>query len=287
MDNILTGPILIQALRDLGLHEGMGVMVHSSLSKFGYVEGGAPTVIGALMSILTERGTLLMPTFNHGEPFAKGGVGFFDPLHTRTINGIIPDTFWRMPGVWRSLDPTHPFAAWGRNAEEYVRDHHRTLTVGPQSPLGRLHADGGYALLLGVDYRANTFHHVVETILNAPCLGKRSEAYPVQLPDGRRVMGRTWSWRNTRCPIIDLGHYAEIMQQHGAHRQIPIGQATVTLFKLSDCFNVVAELLQNGVGENPPCYRCPIRPRQVAATVPSDWDEARQQLRDDSVAWLY
>lgn len=287
MNEIVTGTTLTQALRELGLREGMQIVVHSSLSKFGQVEDGAPTVIAALMSILTERGTLLMPTFNHGEPFEDDGAGYFDPTQTRTINGIIPDTFWRMPNVWRSLDPTHPVAAWGRNAEAYVREHHHTLTMGPQSPLGRLHADGGYALLLGVDYRANTFHHVVETILNSPCLGKRTEAYPVQLPDGRRVMGRTWGWRNARCPITDPGRYAEAMQARGAHRQMQIGQATATFFKLSDCFAVVADLLQHGLDEAPPCHHCPVRPRQVAATVPSDWDEARQEPREGSVAWAY
>lgn len=287
MNEILTGPMLIEALRGLGMREGMGVMVHSSLSKFGHVEGGAPTVIAALMSILTDKGTLLMPTFNHGKPFEEGGPGFFDPLHTPTTNGIIPDTFWRMPGVWRSLDPTHPIAAWGHNAQDYVRNHHRTLTMGPESPLGRLYTEGGYALLLGVNYRSNTFHHVVETMLDSPCLGKRSEARPVQLPDGRHVMGRTWSWRGGRCPINDLGLYADVMAQRGLHRQTQIGQATVTFFKLADCFNVIAELLQNGVDETPPCHRCPIRPRQFEATVPSDWDNTLQQLRDDSVAWTY
>ena len=284
---IVTPTSLTQALHTLGLRPGMGVVVHSSLRSFGQVEGGAPTVIAALMAVLTDQGTLLMPTFNHGEPFEEGGAGFFDPRQTRTINGAIPDHFWRMPGVHRSLDPTHPIAAWGRHAHNYLAEHHRTLTMGPRSPLGRLHADGGYGLLLGVDYRANTFHHVVETTLKSPCLGKRCEAYPVQLPEGRRVLGRTWGWRNARCPFTDPGRYAEIMQQRGLHQQMLIGQATATFFKLTDCFNVIAELLQHGTNESPPCTRCPIRPRVVAATVESDWDDDTQQPRTDSIAWQY
>ncbi len=287
MTNPLTLPSLTQSFRTLGLRPGMGVVVHSSLRSFGHVEGGAPTVVDALMTVLTEQGTLLMPSFNHGEPFDTGGAGVFDPLHTRTTNGAIPDHFWRRPGVRRSLDPTHPVAAWGRHAQDYLAEHYRTLTMGPRSPLGQLHADGGYGLLLGVDYTANTFHHVVEMTLKSPCLGRRNEAYPVQLPDGRRVLGRTWGWRGGRCPFTDPGHYGEIMQQRGLHRQMLIGNAIVTFFKLADCFAVVAELLQHGADAAPPCTRCPIRPRVVEATVTSDWDEPAQQPQPDSVAWTY
>ena len=39
---------IIKDLKDLGLKEGDTVIVHSSLSSLGYVEGGADTVIDAL-----------------------------------------------------------------------------------------------------------------------------------------------------------------------------------------------------------------------------------------------
>lgn len=85
--------------------------MHSSLSSFGRVAGSAPAVVAALMDVITPAGTLLMPPFNHGELFEPGGPGVYDPGATLTSNGAIPDHFWRLPGVLRSLDPTHPFAA--------------------------------------------------------------------------------------------------------------------------------------------------------------------------------
>lgn len=36
---------LVNELKKIGLQEGMEIEVHSSLSSFGYVEGGAETVI--------------------------------------------------------------------------------------------------------------------------------------------------------------------------------------------------------------------------------------------------
>ncbi len=274
-------------LTSLGLAAGDGVMVHSSLKSFGQVEGGALAVIEALMDVITPEGTLLMPSFNHGTAFEEGSPGYFHPAETRTTNGAIPDQFWRLPGVYRSLDPTHAFAAWGKHARRYTQFHHRTLTMGPQSPLGLLRADGGYGLLLGVGYGANTFHHVVEMSTCAPCLGQRTEAYPVKLLDGRQVLGRTWGWRAEACPITDYAVYREEMESRGLHKVNLIGSARVTLFRLNDCYNVIAELLQHGTRGAPPCSRCPIRPRQVPQTTISDWDPHSQTLQPDSTAWQY
>jgi aminoglycoside 3-N-acetyltransferase len=278
---------LVSGLRALGLQAGDGVVVHSSLKSFGKVEGGPAAVIAALMEVLTPQGTLLMPSFNHGAAFEDGAPGFYDPRETPTTNGAIPDCFWRMPGVMRSLDPTHPVAAWGRNARRYTEFHHRTLTMGPQSPIGLLHADGGYGLLLGVDYHSNTFHHVVEMSTSAPCLGYRSEAYPLITPDGRRVMGRTWGWRETGCPITDRAVYAAHMEANGLQRVAQIGGCQATCYRLRDCYTVIAEMLNTGYQDAPPCSRCPIRPRKVAQTVPPDWDPLTQRPQPDSVAWQY
>lgn len=279
----VTQPQIAAALRQLGLSAGSGVVVHSSLKSFGVVEGGPGAVIAALMEVLTPAGTLLMPTFNHGAPFEPGAAGVFDPRSTPTINGAIPDHFWRLPGVYRSLDPTHPVAAWGKHAERYTRHHHRTLTMGPDSPLGLLGREGGWCLLLGVDFTRNTYHHVVEMSTGAPCLGQRSEAYPVQLADGRRVEGRTWGWRERGCPINDSARYSA----HVPQRVIRIGNCAATLYRLEDGYRVIAGALANGLDGYPPCARCPIRPRVVPQTRPPDWDPLTQQPLPGSPAWTY
>jgi aminoglycoside N3'-acetyltransferase len=278
---------LIKGLRELGITGGMGLMVHASLSSFGYLEGGARTVIEALMEIITPEGTLMMPSFNHGKPFEKNGPGYFHPEQTSTINGAIPDLFWRMQNVHRSLNPTHPFAAWGKHSQRYTASHHRTLTMGPQSPLGQLHADDGTCLLLGVGYRANTFHHVVEVSTGAPCIGLRTEAYPVILPNGHNVMGRTWSWRAGVCPHTDRIRYAPVMHARGLQRVTRIGECYAILYRLQDGFQVIAEILKQGKDGFPPCERCAIRPRQTLYTVPSDWDPTHQRPLPDSEAWTY
>lgn len=276
---------IVAGLRQSGLPAGAGVMVHTSLKSFGRVDGGAQTVIEALMEVLTPQGTLLMPSFNHGTAYEEGAPGYYHPAKTASTNGAIPDLFWRMPDVHRSLDPTHAFAAWGRHSQRYTQYHHRTLTMGPQSPLGLLQEDDGYGLLLGVTYGANTFHHVVEMSTQAPCLGQRTEAYPLALPDGRRVQARTWGWRDEACPINDYALYQAEM--HRLHHEVMIGHCRAILFRLQDGFTVIARLLREGIAHHPPCQRCPIRPRRVSQTVPSDWDPIHQRPLPDSIAWTY
>ena len=279
---------IVQGLRALGLAAGAGVMVHSSLRSFGQVRGGALAVIEALKEVLTPAGTLLMPSFNHGRPFNEGKAGYYDPRETPTPNGLIPETFWRLPGVVRSLNPTHPFAAWGEKARAYLQGHHRVLAMGPGSPLGLLHADDGRCLLIGVDYAPNTFKHVVETTMQVPCLGPRTEAYPVRLPEGRIVMGRTWGWREKSCPLSEPSRYAASeMEAQKRHRVGQIGASRLLLFRLRDFFEVLSDILTHGRDSLPPCSKCPVRPRRVPQTVPSDWDPVKRMLLPDSVAWTY
>lgn len=286
--NIVTKKDIIEGLKKLGIEAGMGLMVHSSLSSFGHVEGGAETVIQALMEVLTPEGTLLMPSFNHADVFHEGEAGFYDPTRTITTNGKIPDTFWRMPGVLRSLNPTHAFAAWGRNARRYTQYHHRTLTMGPGSPLELLYRDGGFCLMIGVYYESNTFHHVVEQCTGAPCLGPREWAFPVILPDGRQVYGRSWAWREAACPLTDECRYEDIMEERGLHKQTTVGKSILTLYRLKDCYEVVEEVLKNGKDGFPPCSLCKIKPEKVIKwSVPSDWDNEKQCLKPDSTSWSY
>ncbi|MBM3497402.1 MAG: AAC(3) family N-acetyltransferase [Armatimonadetes bacterium] len=283
MSEPVTRDSLAAGLGALGLRAGDRAMVHSSLKSLGQVEGGALAVIGALQDVLTEEGLLLMPSFNHGAPFHAGGVGYFDPRETPTENGLIPETFRALPGVWRSLNPTHAYCAWGRDAERYLNRHHLTLTMGPDSPQGILCREGGLCLFLGTDYFTNTFKHVVEMSTGAPCLGRRTLELPVHLPDGRAVKLRTWGYRGARCPISDPHEYADReMERRGLHRRAQIGRSTVTLLRLTDFFQLLAGMLREGYAGHPPCHECPVRPNPTPFDVPSDWDDGANDLLPDS-----
>jgi hypothetical protein len=109
----------------------------------------------------------------------------------------------------------------------------------------------------------------------------------MRLPDGRVVEGRSWGWRQRGCPITDGRAYAPEMARRGLQRQTLVGQATLTLFRLNDCFAVVAGMLASGHGHLPSCARCTIRPKQTAQDAPSDWDEVNECLMPCSAALAY
>jgi aminoglycoside 3-N-acetyltransferase len=93
-------------LMRLGLKKGDTVGVHSSLSSFGYVEGGADTVIDSLLETVGEQGNIVMST--HSANLSKDkrtpemvalGISWlfkilpYDPSKTPVTTGIIPETF--------------------------------------------------------------------------------------------------------------------------------------------------------------------------------------------------
>ena len=55
------GAMLRADLDRVGLTSGRAVLVHSSLSQVGHVEGGATAVIDALLDIVSPGGTVLFP----------------------------------------------------------------------------------------------------------------------------------------------------------------------------------------------------------------------------------
>ena len=278
---------IIAGLKRVGLKAGCGVMVHSSLKAFGRGVR-ARTIIEALMEVVTPEGTIMMPSFNHGAAFKKGKPGYFDPLTTPTTNGVIPELFWRQEGVCRSLNPTHAYAAWGKNARRYTENHHRTLTMGPESPLGLMAADGGYVMLMGTNYHSDTYHHVAGSIHNVKCLSKRTEAMPVKLPDGRMVEGRTWRCREGQCPIFDVATPLYTDDMSKVHVEEHIGPCRVWFFRMvPDSFDVISNIIKNGIGGFGPCSKCTMGPGWTDFTTESDWDEQNNCLKPNSPAWEY
>ena len=75
---IWTEPELVAQLKQLGITPGGILLVHSSLRPLGKVEGGAETVVNALLEALGPEGTLLMPGFQSGSEylFASSGICF-------------------------------------------------------------------------------------------------------------------------------------------------------------------------------------------------------------------
>lgn len=179
----LRGPNTIASLQQelaaAGLRPGMTILVHSSLSSLGWVCGGAIAVILALQQVLTETGTLVMPTHSgdlsdpaqwENPPAPREWWETIrntmpayrrDRTPTRGM-GALPETFRKMDGVVRSSHPQVSFAAWGKYKEYIIQDDHYDFAMNDKSPLGRLYELDGWVMLLGVGHDRNTSIHLAE-----------------------------------------------------------------------------------------------------------------------------
>lgn len=156
-----------QALRYLSIAEGQIVFVHSGADWLRSVEGGPIKVVETIKAVIGTRGTLLMPSF----PIDGLAVDFlrtstFDIRRSPSKMGLITEIFRRMPGVVRSLHPTHPVCAFGPMAEELISNHHLIMyPFGPSTPFSRMDEKGGKILMIGVDSACLTHVHVAEDAL--------------------------------------------------------------------------------------------------------------------------
>ncbi len=108
---------LKSCLQKMGLTGNEAIMVHSSMKSIGEVEGGADTVVDALMEYFAE-GLLMTPTHTWAQMSREYNV--FDPATEKACVGIIPNVFMKREGVVRSLHPTHSIAAYGKDARQYI-----------------------------------------------------------------------------------------------------------------------------------------------------------------------
>jgi aminoglycoside 3-N-acetyltransferase len=153
---------IVRDLRALGLRSGVSVLVHSSLSSIGRVEGGAQTVVTALEQAVAPGGTVLAPTFTGGPQLSAACPPVFDPVRDAGWTGAVAEALRTRPDAVRSLHPTHSVAAIGARAVELTRGHVNSVSpCDVHSPFARV----DFILLLGVDHESNTtFHHVEELV---------------------------------------------------------------------------------------------------------------------------
>ncbi|MFJ8867059.1 aminoglycoside 3-N-acetyltransferase [Streptomyces sp. NPDC102473] len=203
-DGPVTRARLVRDLAALGLVEGDTVMFHTRMSALGYVAGGPQTVIGALVEVVGERGTLMVTCgWNDALPYGftdwpqpwqdavRAEHPPYDPLVSESEhdNGRLPEALRRWPGAVRSRHPDVSLAAVGAAATALMSDHPWDDPHGPGSPLARLVALDGRVLMLGAPLETLTLLHHAEALADAP--GKRFVEYeqPV-LERGRRVWRR-------------------------------------------------------------------------------------------------
>ncbi|WEV28912.1 AAC(3) family N-acetyltransferase [Streptomyces sp. 71268] len=241
---LCTGDSLTTELRDLGVRPGETLLVHSSLSSLGWVCGGAPVVVAALLDVLGTTGTLVVPTHTSDNsdpagwsqppvpaqwwPTIRAALPAYDPATSRSYRvGAIPETARTWPGAARSAHPQTSFAAIGARARAIVDGHALDCRLGERSPLARLEEAAARVLLLGVGYDSCTAFHLAEYRLP----GQRvRNSFAVATPAGRR-------WSTVWDTSISDDRFDELGAAFEKERPVlcgPVGGAEARLFPLAD-----------------------------------------------------
>jgi aminoglycoside 3-N-acetyltransferase len=240
---------LVKDFKDIGVREGMVLLVHSSLSSIGWISGGAVAVILALEEVLGREGTLIMPTCSGDlsdpakwenppvpidwcEEIRKTMPAFdLDLTPTRGV-GVIPEVFRKQKGVIRSSHPQVSFAARGKYAEYITSDHSLEYAFGEKSPLAKIYELNGHILLLGVGHINNTSLHLAEYRADYPSKNEEASGLPLMV-SGRR------EW----VDIVDIKSYTDDFEDIGSAFsrssdiyvvQAEIGQAKSQSFRQRD-----------------------------------------------------
>jgi aminoglycoside 3-N-acetyltransferase len=171
--------LIRQELETLGLPSGATVVVHSSLSAFGAIRGGAQSIVEALQHCVGPSGTLVVPTFTpqvsdpHPQPSSfddpqiigdRQSVPLFHD-HLPTPMGAVPNAVLAHPERLRGRHPQASVAAIGTKAREITADQPFIYALGKDSPFEKMYRLGAYILLLGVGHNRNSFLHYAESLV--------------------------------------------------------------------------------------------------------------------------
>jgi aminoglycoside 3-N-acetyltransferase len=247
---IVTKDGLKRALAGLGLERGDAVAFHTSLSEFGYVEGGADAVIDAILETIGPEGTALAPTLTFAEEHCPGHPPEFDVRTTPSVTGRTPEVFRHRPGAIRSLHPTHSWTAIGAQAKELTAGHEDAPTpCGAGSPLARLAAlPNGRILLLGVDLRSCTFFHYCEEAALVPYHLQKTPTHCVMTDyEGRRVE-RDYYLHYWGPEKKDFTKPEEELLARGIMRKCEAGHAQVRIMAARETAEFVIGMLREDPG---------------------------------------
>ena len=160
---------ILKQLEDMKAPTDSVVLVHTSLRAVGQVEGGAKTLLDALIEYFTKDGGLLCVPTHTWHNFGKEYM--LDMDKTDTALGAFSDFAAADPRGIRSEHPTHSMMVFGdrKKAEKFVEDEPNIKSyTSPDSCYGKLYSMGGYVLLVGVSHNRNTYLHCVEEMLKIP-----------------------------------------------------------------------------------------------------------------------
>jgi aminoglycoside 3-N-acetyltransferase len=254
----LTEQQIIDALRHLNINGGDIVIVHSSLSRLGYVKGGSSTVISALMKSVGIKGTIGAPTYwGNSKEYLKG-KNHYDVLKSQSILGAISEDIRKHPNSKRSYHPTHSAAFIGPAAEYLVGEHHLDMTpVGKRSPYRKLVDLRGKILLLGVTLEYMTNFHTIEDEIsgfNIQLYCEEPIRFTVRTEQRQEITVITYCHNADAGKMQQCNKMNKYLLEYSLLSEAKLGKSTVMLLDAYLLHNALHDLYKRGITMYTPGY---------------------------------
>ena len=239
---------IIDGLRRVGLKRGANVIVHSSLSAFGKVDGGADSVVDAMIEIVDKNvGTIIMPCFTYDW---QPGQRFDWTQAQSTWTGKIPQTFGERPGVKRGKHPLYNVAVLGPLADWVISVNDLLpLSWGIDKFYYQIKDRNGSVLLLGVDHNSNSTIHVCQELADVPHIANKKPMSKLTLDELMRKPPKEQEdiielHMSSMETIRDFNKIEPILLAHKVQKITSIGKATVRYMYSKDVIEIGTEALK-------------------------------------------
>lgn len=248
---------IVRELGELGVLRGDKLLVHTSLSKLGYVPGGAQAVVEALLESVGPQGLIVMPTFSgylsdprnwrnppipqewHEE--TRASMPAYEPQKSPTSRmGAINECFRSWPGTSRSAHPQLSFTAWGFGAARISAPHELEHALDELSPLGRLYQADAKILLLGPSFANCTSFHLAEY--------RAGKLPPLMQSGAPMIVGGARRWVSFTAPNFQGDDFEQLGSDFERASQTvlagKVGEAACRLFRMRAAVDFAVEWLR-------------------------------------------
>lgn len=236
----LTAQVLEQALIQLGIKPGDGLLVHSAIQMLGKPAEGVRTYLDIIQKLTGEDGTLVVPTFTLDYPTTQ----VYDRQTTPSKDmGSFSEYVRQLPGVLRSSHPLQSVAACGFYAQDLTgRDTPSAFEEG--SIFARMLELDFKLLLLGAGIQAASMVHYCEAKANVPYRHWKDFTGRVN-QDGHWIQKtyRMYARIMEIDPRLELQPIQIELEDIHAWREVPVNYGVVAVCRLRDFVTVTDELL--------------------------------------------
>jgi len=242
---------LQRRLRSMGVEQTDTLLLHSNFEPTSGFTGSPLDLVNAFADVVGTRGNLLMVSI----PFRGTAYDYlasnkvFNVRKTLSMMGLVTEMFRRRQGTVRSLHPTHPVLACGKDAEWLVAGHEDCqFPCGEGTPFDKFRQLNGKILFFDVGMEAITFFHYVEDLVKDrvpfPVYDERLFSVSAVDAAGNSRTIRTYAFN--RHVIRRADKLRDEMARRGKIRSARIGNSRLLLVTAADVVECQTAMVESG-----------------------------------------